>query len=126
MVIITKVFVINENVYDSLILLVCGYLLLCNMQELNHYKKMVSMSHFFEIALVMSCPTDWILQHSTAPLRNALYSRMPDSQSIEHGFESLLLPFRILIIFILSMTPSSLIPFYLLQWGLLVGFLSLP
>ena len=46
MVIITKVFVINENVYHSLILLVWGYLLICNMQELSQYKKMVSMSHF--------------------------------------------------------------------------------
>ena len=39
MVIITKVFVINENVYHSLILLVWGYLLICNMQELSLYKK---------------------------------------------------------------------------------------
>ena len=39
MVIITKVFVINENVYHSLIVLVWGYLLICNMQELSHYKK---------------------------------------------------------------------------------------
>ena len=46
MVIITKVFVINENVYHSLILLVWGYILICNMQELGHYNKIVSMSHF--------------------------------------------------------------------------------
>ena len=39
MVIITKVFIINENVYHSLILLVWGYLLIYNMQELSHYKK---------------------------------------------------------------------------------------
>ena len=36
MVIITKVFIINENVYHSLILLVWGYLLIYNMQELSH------------------------------------------------------------------------------------------
>ena len=46
MVIITKVFVINENVYHYLILLVWRYLLICNMPELSHYKIMVSMSHF--------------------------------------------------------------------------------
>ena len=37
--IITKVFVINENVHHSLILLVCGYLFICNMQQFRHYKK---------------------------------------------------------------------------------------
>ena len=39
MVIITKVFVINENVHHSLILLVCDYLLICNMHQFGHYKK---------------------------------------------------------------------------------------
>ena len=52
MVIITKVFIINENVYHSLILRVWGYLLIYNMQELSHYKKMVSMSHF-----LWDCPS---------------------------------------------------------------------
>ena len=45
-VIITKVFVRNENIHHSLILLACGYLLICDMQQFSHYKKIVSMSHF--------------------------------------------------------------------------------
>ena len=44
MVIITKVFVINENVYHSLDSTCMG--LSYNMQELSQYKKMVSISHF--------------------------------------------------------------------------------
>ena len=36
-VIITKVFVRNENIHHSLILLACGYLLICNMQQFSHY-----------------------------------------------------------------------------------------
>ena len=51
MVIITKVFVINENVHNSLILLVCGYLLICNMQQFSHYiKKWCLCPIFCEIA----------------------------------------------------------------------------
>ena len=51
MAIITNVFVINENIYHSLILLVCGYLLICNMQQFSHYKKWCLCPIFCEIAL---------------------------------------------------------------------------
>ena len=48
--IITTVFVINENVHHSLILLVCGYLLIYNMQQFSHYKKWCLCPIFCEIA----------------------------------------------------------------------------
>ena len=41
----------------------------------------------------ISCPTDWILQHSTAPLRNTLYGRMKPLPLYESTFT--FLPFTI-------------------------------